>query len=573
MTGEWMSFDSGERAPALPALAPWKLLVVDDDRAVHDGTRFALDAFRLHGRGLELLGARSGAEGLAQMRAHPDVAIVLLDVVMESDDAGLRLARAIREELGNELVRIILRTGQPGQAPEHDVVVDFDINDYKAKTELTADRLFTTITAALRSFEQLKKLDDMRAGLELIVGASSDLFSERSLTHLARGVLLQLNALLSLESEGMLVLREEGGGEPTVLARLGSFEAGQGLDLAALIAEGAEWHQPEHRDGRVHLYVRTAGGAEILVVLDTEKPLDPTQGALVSVYCAKLAAAFDNARMHGAVLAANEGLESEIAKRTHELRTAVERLEIQSGQLKRVNAFKNEILGTVAHDLKNPLAVILGRAEMLAALAADLPEDIRGPIDTQTEHLRTAARRMARIVDLSVSDAMADAMDVRVNPRLTELAAVVRAAAEMNAPLATSKDQVLAVSVPDGLALECDPDRLGEAIDNLVSNAVKYTPAGGRIELTAGREGDAAFVRVCDSGPGLRPEDLVRLFGRFQRLSAQPTAGESSTGLGLSIVRKIVDLHGGAIDVAETGPLGGAAFTITLPLSPLPGRP
>ncbi|RIY02823.1 DUF3369 domain-containing protein [Aureimonas flava] len=547
--------------------------MVDDDRAVHEGTRFALEAFSLHGRGLRLLGAHSGAEGLAQMRTHPDVAIVLLDVVMESDDAGLRLARAIREELGNELVRIILRTGQPGQAPEHHVVVDFDINDYKAKTELTADRLFTTITAALRSFEQLKKLDDMRAGLELIVGASSDLLNERSLSGLARGVLLQLNALLSLESDGMLVLREEAGGEPTVLARLGSFEAGEGIDLAALIAEAADWRAPVHRDGRVHLYVRTGGGAEILVVLDTQAPLDATQASLVSVFCAKLAAAFDNARMHAAIVAANEGLEMEVRERTRALRTANERLEIQSGQLKRVNAFKNEILGTVAHDLKNPLAVILGRAEMLAALAGELPEAVRAPIDTQTEHLRTAARRMARIVDLSVSDAMADAMDVRVNPRRADLAEVVRAAAEMNAPLAASKDQVLAVSLPEGVDLRCDPDRLGEAIDNLVSNAVKYTPAGGRIELAAGREGEAAFVRVCDSGPGLRPEDLARLFGRFQRLSAQPTAGESSTGLGLSIVHKIVDLHGGRIDVLETGPLGGAAFTVTLPLSPLAAEP
>jgi signal transduction histidine kinase len=371
----------------------------------------------------------------------------------------------------------------------------------------------------------------------------------------------------------MLVLREEAGREPAVLARLGSFEAGEGLDLSALFREGADWRAPLHRDGRVHLYVRTGAGAEILVVLDTDKPLDATQSSLVSVYCAKLAAAFDNARMHAAIVAANEGLEAEVGERTRELRTANERLEIQSNQLKRVNAFKNEILGTVAHDLKNPLAVILGRAEMLAALVGDLPEAIRGPIDTQTEHLRTAARRMTRIVDLSVSDAMADAMDVRVNPRVADLAEVVRAAAEMNAPLAASKDQVLAVSVPGAIAVSCDPDRLGEAIDNLVSNAVKYTPAGGRIELTAGLEDGAAFVRVCDSGPGLRPEDLARLFGRFQRLSAQPTGGESSTGLGLSIVRKIVDLHDGRVDVVETGPLGGAAFTISIPSGRLPSGP
>ncbi|WP_182086207.1 DUF3369 domain-containing protein [Aureimonas sp. ME7] len=566
MASEWMSFESEGDPPAAPAASPWKLVVVDDDRAVHDGTRFALQNFALGGRGLEFLGAYSGGEGLALLRAHPDAAIVLLDVVMETEDAGLKLARAIREELGNELVRIILRTGQPGQAPEHHVVVDFDINDYKAKTELTADRLFTTITAALRAYEQLKKLDDMRAGLEMIVGASADLFSERSLTRLAHGVLLQLNALLALQSDGMLVLREEEGAEPTVLARLGSFAADGGGDLAAWMAHASAAGGPVHRNGCVHLYVRTASGAEILVVLDTQTELGATQASLVSVYCTKLSAAFDNARMHDELVRAKQSLEAEVFERTAALRTANERLEIQSGQLKRVNAFKNEILGTVAHDLKNPLAVILGRAEMLGALAAELPDDQRGPLETQTGHLRTAARRMTRIVDLSVSDAMSDAMDIAINPRLVDLADLVRTVGEMNASLAAGKSQTLLVSATDGLHLHCDPDRLGEAVDNLVSNAVKYTPAGGRIELSAGCEGDTVFVRVCDDGPGLRPEDLARLFGRFQRLSAQPTGGESSTGLGLSIVRKIVDLHEGRIDVLEQGPLGGAAFTISLPL-------
>ena len=97
---------------------------------------------------------------------------MLLDVVMESDDAGLRLVRHIRSELGNRRVRIILRTGQPGQAPERRVIVDYDINDYKAKTELTADKLFTSLTAALRAYQRLKRLDETRRGLEIIIDAA-----------------------------------------------------------------------------------------------------------------------------------------------------------------------------------------------------------------------------------------------------------------------------------------------------------------------------------------------------------------------------------------------------------------
>jgi signal transduction histidine kinase len=113
----------------------------------------------------------------------------------------------------------------------------------------------------------------------------------------------------------------------------------------------------------------------------------------------------------------------------------------------------------------------------------------------------------------------------------------------------------------------CDSDRIREAIDNLVSNAVKYSPIGGTIDLLVAREDDGILVQVRDQGAGLSPEDISRLFGRFQRLSAKPTAGETSTGLGLSIVKRIVDLHGGRIKVESAGPGKGATFKMTLPVT------
>jgi signal transduction histidine kinase len=111
----------------------------------------------------------------------------------------------------------------------------------------------------------------------------------------------------------------------------------------------------------------------------------------------------------------------------------------------------------------------------------------------------------------------------------------------------------------------CDSDRMREAIDNLVSNAIKYSPIGGKIALTVAYEADNALIHVADQGAGLSPEDLGRLFGRFQRLSAKPTGGESSTGLGLSIVKRIVDMHGGKVTASSTGPGEGSTFTISLP--------
>src|SRR4030088_757470 len=144
------------------------------------------------------------------MSQHTDIAAVLLDVIMETDAAGLDLVEFIRNEIKNETVRIILRTGQPGQAPERRVIVDYDINDYKAKTELTADKLFTSLTAALRSYQQLERMVQTRRGLEIIIDAASTLYDFKSMQRLAEGVLTQIASLLNVECAGILVLRDDG---------------------------------------------------------------------------------------------------------------------------------------------------------------------------------------------------------------------------------------------------------------------------------------------------------------------------------------------------------------------------
>jgi response regulator RpfG family c-di-GMP phosphodiesterase len=157
----------------------WKLLVADDDQEVHSLTRLVLSGFTFEGKGLEFISAYSGRETVELVREHPDTALILLDVVMEQDDAGLQAVRRIRDEVGNQHVRIILRTGQPGQAPEQDVVSSYDINDYKAKTELTAQKLYTTITAALRAYRDIRMIERQRQGLELINNKTGNLFDTR----------------------------------------------------------------------------------------------------------------------------------------------------------------------------------------------------------------------------------------------------------------------------------------------------------------------------------------------------------------------------------------------------------
>jgi len=154
------------------ALQDWKVMVVDDDRSTHDVTSLVLDDFTYEGRKLQIVNGYSGEDVRRLMSEHPDTAVLLLDVVMESENAGLEAVRYIREHLKNRFVRIILRTGQPGLAPESEVISHYDINDYKDKSDLSALKLNTAMVVALRSYQDLKKIQKLAMSndsLELLV--------------------------------------------------------------------------------------------------------------------------------------------------------------------------------------------------------------------------------------------------------------------------------------------------------------------------------------------------------------------------------------------------------------------
>ena len=142
--------DHGEPVPAAPA---WTVLVVDDDEDVHKVTRLALQALKVRGRALRLVSAYSGQEAVEVMRGEPGVALILMDVVMETEHAGLEAVAAIRTGLANRSVRIVVRTGQPGLAPPEELVRRFAIDDYKEKTELTVSRLLDVVERSLLAYD------------------------------------------------------------------------------------------------------------------------------------------------------------------------------------------------------------------------------------------------------------------------------------------------------------------------------------------------------------------------------------------------------------------------------------
>ncbi|GGK62926.1 response regulator [Amphritea balenae] len=162
-------------------MTPWKVLVVDDEEGIHGITRMIFRGYEFEQRPIELISAMSGAEARDLLTQHPDTALALLDVVMETDHEGLQLVDHIRNDLNNRDIRIILRTGHPGYAPEAQVIVNYDINDYLSKAELSASRLLTSVVVALRSYRDIRnaQLQDFQQPGD--TGAEQQLLPEAAL--------------------------------------------------------------------------------------------------------------------------------------------------------------------------------------------------------------------------------------------------------------------------------------------------------------------------------------------------------------------------------------------------------
>ncbi len=235
-------------------------------------------------------------------------------------------------------------------------------------------------------------------------------------------------------------------------------------------------------------------------------------------------------------------------------------------ELRQSNEAKNLLIGMIAHDLRNPLAVILNRSELIASLfdTGDAAQR-RRKAEESCDIIAKSAERMDRLISSTLVQVKAGADAIALELREFPARRAIEAAVGLNALAAGKKGVTLAVAGDGGIALRGDEDRVIEALDNLIVNAVKYSQAGQRVEIDARLEADAVEFQVRDEGQGLTPEDCARAFRQFQRLSAKPTAGEASTGLGLAIVRAIAEAHGGTARVASPGRGKGATFTLSLP--------
>jgi len=293
------------------ACEPWNILVVDDEEQVHSITKLVLDRYLFEGRKLCFLHAYSAKEAREILSTHNDIALVLLDVVMESDQAGLLLAKYIRQELKNKFTRIVLRTGQPGQAPEESVIADYDINDYKDKTELTATKLKTLMYSTLRSYRDIVALEENRKGLEMIIDSSAKIFEKQSLQKFTSAVLVQLIALLGLNKDSAYMQPVSGfaveneNNDYRILSATGKYAemVNQSVrkslpkEICEKLDEAHIQKQNFYCDEYYIFYFMTGLGKENLLYISHSqfKPLEDVDKKLLEVFSSNAGIAFENA--------------------------------------------------------------------------------------------------------------------------------------------------------------------------------------------------------------------------------------------------------------------------------------
>ena len=287
----------------------WKVLIVDDDPEIHSVTQLALSDLVVLGRDLAYLHAYSGQDACKLIKEHDDIVLVLLDVVMESDDAGLAVVKYIREELKRDDIRIVLRTGQPGYAPEESVIKDYDINDYKTKTELTRRKLVTTVYAAIRSYQQIDSVTKNRQGLEKIIGAAANLLELHNVHDYASGVLTELETLAA-SSNSIFCARGQGVVEGAddlslyILGQKGFAEAKVNQKLDVLDNQSAVsqitscFQQKQHFiDTNTVSFYFVSGGFRAVIHLELAQALTTIEMQLIEVFLTNIATGYENVHL------------------------------------------------------------------------------------------------------------------------------------------------------------------------------------------------------------------------------------------------------------------------------------
>lgn len=582
----------------------WKVLIVDDDLEVHEVTKLVLMDFVLEGKSLTFISAYSALEAKQLIQAHSDIAIVLLDVVMETEHAGLEVVRFIREELNNQLVRIILRTGQPGQAPERKVVVDYSIDAYKTKTELTSQKLFIVMVTALRAFSTMKRM----------LESSRQLEQEIVQRQQAEAALLESYTLLNSVIEALpdfILVKDLQGRYVMVNSNLAHF-LGKSLAAEVVGKDDTELFPKETADQIMQKdqTVMATGVMETFeetvpyqnsqrTYLTTKTPWRNAHGNVIGLIA--IARDISDRKQSEECLRRSE---TQLRQRTEQLEQTLQELGQTQTQL--VQSAKMSSLGQlvagIAHEINNPINFIFGNLthaseytqgllELVELYQQNCPtcqpqiqqkiqeidlEFLSQDLPKVLQSMQTGSQRIREIVHSlrvfsRLDEAEVKGVDIHEGIDSTLMILQNRLKAKTGYP------GIEVIKAYSQLPLiECYAGQLNQVFMNILSNAIEaleeklvkeQQPDHDSIPTiticTEALPNHRVAIRIADNGSGMPEAVQQRLFDPF---FTTKTVGKG-TGMGLAISHQIVtEKHGGQLYCCST-PTKGTEFTIEIPIS------
>lgn len=603
--------DDNIAPPEQASLPPWNLLVVDDDEQVHAVTRLVLHSFQFQNRGLRLISVTSAQEAEELLKVENDIALALIDVVMETKTAGLDLVHKIRQELKNRTIRLILRTGQPGHAPEQDVVNNYEIDAYMAKTEISVQKLSTAIIASLRAYEYIAEIKALNAGLEEIVAqrteqltasnqglqqANNDLAQAvqtlRQMGDVGRDITANLDADVMFDAlyqhvvtlldapvlsiyrtstvENVLEFcygRENGKAQPKIYIPLDSptcHAAKAARERHEILIESMP-AMPEDTSStlvsgafqaRTMVYMPLIIDQRLLGVMSIQSDRPGAYGErellIFRTLCSYVAIALDNANTY------------------RQLQQTQEQL-IEQEKL----AALGSMVAGVAHELNTPLGNGLMMVSALQEQLLDFNDKMRSNLQradlvTFLEDVREASTVIARSVT-SAADLVSSFKQVAMD-RTTAQRRVFDLHNTSHEIIATMINQIkiaghqIELLIPGNIEMNSYPGPFGQVVSNFINNALLHGFEGrvqGKMRLSARQlvEGRVQ-IKFEDNGVGIGQADLKRIFDPFFTTKM----GQGGSGLGLSISYNIVtSLLNGTINV-ESDVKNGTCFILDLPL-------
>ena len=523
----------------------WKILIVDDDPEIHAVTRLTVDDLDFEGKSVQLLSAMSAKEAREILKKEPDIAVACIDVVMETEDAGLRLVNYIRNELNQKRIRLIIRTGQPGIAPEKYVIDHYDINDYKDKTEMTTERLYTTLRTALTAYQDLTTIDIDKQSLEKILTAAPNIYRVQPMEQFLESILKQVTTLYDVGEHSLISIFDKLSDiseENNITIRTGKFSPKEMDD-----------YQINKIIKSCKLILQDKESINLLPKSSLLLPMVLYEQILGFIYFEEICSITDNDKYLLQIM-------------TTQCTAALKNLMFYNSlkESNRQNERKNQFLGMAAHDLRNPLGVILGYGQMLQEEASEILNNEQ--LD-YLNRIQNASNFTLNLVNNLLDIAKIESGNLDLELKKADLISIILDSISLNSFLMESKQIQFNLENDDNLPeMVLDKNKIQQVVNNIISNAIKYSHPQTKIRVRViQKQHNNIVISITDEGQGIPESELNKLFQPFSKTSVKGTAGESSTGLGLLICRQIVEAHNGKIWV-ESKVGVGSTFYVLLPL-------